>query len=74
MSHGVVIKLLQVQLKENVNLKLKKENIMLKNISKKIALVAFAIVLTGCANSNFSHNYLMRGQVVSSSTDNMGFC
>ena len=38
MSHGVVIKLLQVQLKENVNLKLKKENIMLKNISKKIRL------------------------------------
>lgn len=74
MSHGAVIKLLQVQLKENVNLKLKKENIMLKNISKKIALVAFAIVLTGCANSNFSHNYLMRGQVVSSSTDNMVVC
>lgn len=51
MSHGVVIKLLRVQLKENVNLKLKKENIMLKNISKKIALVAFAIVLTGRARA-----------------------
>lgn len=42
---------------------------MLKNISKKIALLAFAIVLTGCANSDFSHSYLMRGQVVSTSND-----
>ena len=47
---------------------------MLKNISKKIALLAFAIVLTGCANSDFSHNYLMRGQVVSTSTDNIVIC
>ena len=47
---------------------------MLKNISKKIALLAFAIVLTGCANSDFSHNYLMRGQVVSTSPDNIVIC
>ncbi|MFT6246887.1 MAG: major membrane immunogen (membrane-anchored lipoprotein) [Cognaticolwellia sp.] len=47
---------------------------MLKNISKKIALLAFAIVLTGCANSDFSHNYLMRGQVVSVKPDNVVVC
>jgi hypothetical protein len=47
---------------------------MLKNISKKIALLAFAIVITGCANSDFSHKYLMRGQVVSTSTDNIVVC
>ena len=44
---------------------------MLTKISKKIALVFFAVVLTGCANSDFSHYYLMPGQVVSSSPDNI---
>jgi major membrane immunogen (membrane-anchored lipoprotein) len=47
---------------------------MLTKIYKKIALVVFAIVLTGCANSDFSHSYLMRGQVVSASPDNIVVC
>ena len=47
---------------------------MLTKISKKIALVVFALVLTGCANSDFSHNYLMRGQVVSASTNDIVVC
>jgi hypothetical protein len=47
---------------------------MLTKISKKIALVVFAVVLTGCANSDFSHNYLMRGQIVSASSDNIIVC
>ena len=47
---------------------------MFTKISKTIALVVFAIVLTGCANSDFSHSYLMRGQVVSVSSDNIIVC
>jgi hypothetical protein len=47
---------------------------MLIKMSKTIALVVFTLVLTGCANSDFSHNYLMRGQVVSSSPDNIIVC
>jgi len=47
---------------------------MLTKVSKTIALVAFAIILTGCANSDFSHNYLMRGQVVSASPDSIIVC
>ncbi len=47
---------------------------MLTKISKKLALVVFAVVLTGCANSEFSHNYLMRGQIVSTSPDNIIVC
>ena len=40
---------------------------MLNKISKVIGFIVFAVVLAGCANSDFSHNYLMRGQVVSAS-------
>jgi len=47
---------------------------MLTKISKIIALVVFAVVITGCANSDFSHNYLMRGQVVSDSPNNVVVC
>jgi len=47
---------------------------MLTNVSKKIAIVVFAVVLTGCANSDFSHDYLMRGQIVSASPDNIVVC
>jgi len=43
-------------------------------ISKTIALVVFAVVLTGCANSDFSHEYLMRGQVVSASSEQIVVC
>jgi len=47
---------------------------MLTKISKTIALVVFTVVITGCANSDFSHKYLMRGQVVSSSPNNIVVC
>lgn len=47
---------------------------MFINISKKLALIIFAIVLTGCANSDFSHKYLMRGQVVSVKPGNVVVC
>ncbi|TMM42402.1 hypothetical protein [Colwellia ponticola] len=43
-------------------------------LAKIIALVVFAVVLTGCANSDFSHNYLMRGQVVSDLPNNIVVC
>ena len=47
---------------------------MLTKISKIIALVIFSVVLTGCANSDLSHRYLMRGQVVSATPDNIVVC
>jgi len=46
----------------------------ISKISKIIALVVFTVVLTGCANSDFSHNYLMKGQVISATDDNIYIC
>ena len=47
---------------------------MLNKISKVMVLVVFSVVLAGCANSDFSHKYLMRGQVIASSSDNIVVC
>lgn len=47
---------------------------MLNKISKVMVLAVFSIVLAGCANSDFSHKYLMRGQVVAASSDNVVIC
>lgn len=47
---------------------------MLNKISKVMVLVVFSVVLAGCANSNFSHKYLMRGQIITSSLDNIVVC
>ncbi len=38
---------------------------MLNKISKIMLLTIFIIVLEGCSNSNFSHKYIMRGQIIS---------
>lgn len=38
---------------------------MLNKTSKLVVIAIFAIGLAGCANSDFSHEYLMSGQVVS---------
>lgn len=38
---------------------------MLNKTSKLVVMAIFAIGLAGCANSDFSHEYLMSGQVVS---------
>ena len=42
---------------------------MLNKISKLVVLGIFSIGLAGCANSNFSHEYLMSGQVVSTNNE-----
>lgn len=47
---------------------------MLNKISKVMVLVVFSVVLAGCANSGFSHKYLMRGQVIAASSDNVVVC
>lgn len=47
---------------------------MLTKISTVMLLAVFSIVLAGCANSDFSHKYLMRGQVVATSPDNVVIC
>lgn len=38
---------------------------MLNKTTKLVVMALFAIGLAGCANSDFSHEYLMSGQVVS---------
>lgn len=47
---------------------------MLNKMSKIMVLGIFSIVLAGCANSDFSHKYLMRGQVIAESSDNIVVC
>lgn len=42
---------------------------MLNKTSKLVVIALFAIGLAGCANSDFSHEYLMSGQVVSTDSD-----
>lgn len=42
---------------------------MLNKISKFLVVAVFALIISGCAKSNFSHKYIMRGQVVSASND-----
>ncbi|MGB1200273.1 MAG: hypothetical protein ACPG5R_01835 [Cognaticolwellia aestuarii] len=47
---------------------------MLNKISKVMVVAVFSVVLAGCANSDFSHKYLMRGQVITASSDNIVVC
>jgi len=42
---------------------------MLNKISKLVVVSVIALVVTGCANSEFSHEYLMSGQVVSTNNE-----
>lgn len=42
---------------------------MLSKISKTVIFVIFTVVIAGCSNTQFSHEYLMRGQVISTSND-----
>jgi hypothetical protein len=64
-----------VQVKSDANNEVNKEElVMLNKISKIIILAGFMTVLASCANSNFSHKYLMRGQVISASSNNIIIC
>jgi len=47
---------------------------MLNKISKLLVVVVVAFIVSGCANSDFSHNYLMRGQIISVDDDNIYVC
>lgn len=47
---------------------------MLNKMSKVIVLAIFSVVLAGCANSDFSHNYVMRGQIISASDEGIFVC
>jgi hypothetical protein len=47
---------------------------MFNKISKLMVIALFSIGLAGCANSDFSHKYLMRGQVIDASSDNVVVC
>ncbi len=47
---------------------------MTNKLSRTLIFAVFALFLTGCANSDLSHRYLMRGQVVSASPDNIVVC
>lgn len=42
---------------------------MLNKISKLVVVSVISLVVTGCANSEFSHEYLMSGQVVSTNNE-----
>ncbi len=47
---------------------------MLNKISKIMVVVVFGLIVSGCANSDFSHKYLMRGQVVSVTNNTVVVC
>lgn len=47
---------------------------MFNKISKLIVIAVFGFIVSGCANSDFSHKYLMKGQVVSAEIDNIVVC
>ena len=47
---------------------------MLNKISKLLVVTVIGFIVSGCANSDFSHNYLMRGQIISVSDDNIYVC
>lgn len=47
---------------------------MLKQLSRILMVTIFGLVVSACANSDFSHNYIMRGQVVSATSDNIYVC
>ena len=47
---------------------------MLTKISKLLVVAVFGLIVSGCANSDFSHDYLMRGQVITASSDNVVVC
>jgi hypothetical protein len=47
---------------------------MLNKISKLMVVAVFGLIVSGCANSDFSHEYLMRGQVISTSSNNTVVC
>lgn len=47
---------------------------MFNKISKLIVIAVFGFIVSGCANSDFSHKYMMKGQVVSTASDNVVVC
>ena len=47
---------------------------MFNKISKLMVIAVFSLVVSGCANSDFSHNYLMKGQVISVDDNNIYVC
>tara|TARA_R110002012_G_scaffold247657_2_gene423322 strand:- start:791 stop:1141 length:351 start_codon:yes stop_codon:yes gene_type:complete len=47
---------------------------MLNKISKLVVVVGFGLIVSGCANSDFSHRYLMRGQVISVTDGDIYVC
>ena len=47
---------------------------MLSKISKLMVVAVFGLIVSGCANSDFSHKYLMRGQVVSVNDGSIYVC
>ncbi len=47
---------------------------MLIKISKLFAVVLLTLVVSACSTSQFSHEYLMKGQVVSTNNDDVIVC
>jgi hypothetical protein len=47
---------------------------MFNKISKLIVIAVFGFIVSGCANSDFSHKYMMKGQVVLAENDNIVVC
>jgi hypothetical protein len=47
---------------------------MLKKISKLLVVAVIGFIVSGCANSDFSHNYLMKGKVISVDDNNIYVC
>ena len=47
---------------------------MFNKISKLMVIAVFSLIVSGCANSDFSHNYLMKGQVISVDDNNIYVC
>jgi hypothetical protein len=47
---------------------------MFNKISKLMVIAIFSLIVSGCANSDFSHNYLMKGQVISVDDNNIYVC
>lgn len=47
---------------------------MLTKNFKLLSIIIFSMALTACANSQFAHKYLMRGQVVKANANEMVIC
>ena len=47
---------------------------MLNKISKLVLVAVLTVIVSACSNTQFAHEYLMKGQVVSTKNDDVIVC